>query len=42
MFEGEKGGRAKKRLGDLGRWVGLIETGFFFGLSVLFVLEVVK
>lgn len=37
--EREKEGAQKGRLGHMGRWVGLIETG---RLSVLFVLEVVK
>lgn len=39
LLEREKEGAQKGRLGHMGRWVGLIETG---RLSVLFVLEVVK
>lgn len=33
----ERGGRAKGRGGHMGRWVGLIETDFFFFSSILFV-----
>lgn len=39
LERGRRRERKKGRLGRMGRWVGLIETG---RLSVLFVLEVVK